>query len=120
MEKINVRGKNTELISILNTQFKGKINLARVKLIAIFVCALCKVQNMNFEKLANAFETKAQSGSSLRRIQRFISGFSFDSDLIAKHIFSLLPEKVNLKLTFDRTNWKFCKINIPKLSNPHM
>lgn len=112
MEKINVKSKNTEFISILNTQFKGKLNLARIKLIAMFVRALCKVQNVNFEKLANAFDTKAHPGSSLRRIQRFISGFALDSDLIARLIFSLLPEKENLKLTIDRTNWKFGKTNI--------
>lgn len=112
MEKINVRSKNTEFISILNTQFKGKLNKARIKLIAMFVCALCKVQNVNFEKLANAFDTKAQSGSSLRRIQRFVSGFALDSDLIAKLIFNLLPEKEKLKLSIDRTNWKFGKTNI--------
>ncbi len=112
MKKIKVESKNTELISILNTQFKGKVNLARVKLIAMFICALCKVQTVNFEKLANAFDSKAQSASSLRRIQRFISGFVLDSDLIVKMIFRLLPEKKNLKLSIDRTNWKFGSINI--------
>ncbi len=112
MKRINVECKDTKLISILNTQFKGKINLARVKLIAMFVCALCKVQTVNFEKLANAFDAKAKAASSLRRIQRFIAGFSLNSDLIAKIIFNLLPQKENLELSIDRTNWKFGSTNI--------
>lgn len=93
MKKINVESKNTEFISILNTQLNGKLNLARIKLMSMFISALCKVQTVGFEKLANAFDTKAKSGSSLRRIQRFIAEFSLDSDLIARFIFSLLPEK---------------------------
>jgi hypothetical protein len=109
---IKVSYKTNELVSTLNNQFKGKLNKARIKLIAMFVCALCKVQNVNFEKMANAFDTKAKSSSSLRRIQRFISGFALDSGLIARLIFSLLPEKENLKLSIDRTNWKFGKTNI--------
>jgi len=112
MKKINVRSKNKEFISILNTQFKGELNLARIKLISMFICALCKVQTVSFEKLAISFNSKAQSESSLRRIQRFIAGFTLDPDLVSRLIFSLLPEKENLRLSIDRTNWKFGKTNI--------
>lgn len=112
MKKINVESKNKEFISILNTQFNGKLNLARIKLMSMFICALCKVQTVGFEKLANAFDSKAKSCSSLRRIQRFIADFTLDSDLIARLIFSLLPEKENLRLSIDRTNWKFGQTNI--------
>jgi hypothetical protein len=112
MKKINVATKNSELSSILNTHFKGKLNLARVKLIAYFVIALCKVQTVTFEKLANAFDTKADASSSLRRIQRFIANYSLDSDLIARLVFNLLPKQEKLILSIDRTNWKFGKTNI--------
>lgn len=61
--------KNNELTAILNTYFRGKINLANVRLMARFICALCKVRTVSFEKLANAFGTAARSGSSLGRIQ---------------------------------------------------
>ena len=37
MKKTNVTHKNSELTSILNTHFKGKLNLARVKLISYFM-----------------------------------------------------------------------------------
>jgi len=90
MKNTNVTSKSNELISILDTQFKGKLNLARVKLIALFICSLCKVQTVTFSKLANGFDSQANSSSSLRRIQRFIANFSISSDLVAKLIFSLL------------------------------
>jgi hypothetical protein len=112
MKKPNVRSQNTELISILNNNFQGKINLARVKLIAMFVCSLCKVQTVSFEKLANVFESHSQAASSLRRVQHFIANFPLCSDLIAKIIFSLLPDKEYVRLSIDRTNWKFGKTNI--------
>jgi len=78
----------------------------------MFVTALCKVQTVGFEKLANAFDSEAQTASSLRRIQRFIARYVLDSGLVAKLIFSLLPNKENLKLSIDRTNWKFGQIDI--------
>lgn len=76
-------------------------------MISLFILALCKVQTVSFHKLAIAFDTESKSDSSLRRIQRFISGFELCNDLIARIIFSLLPEKTNLILVIDRTNWKF-------------
>ena len=112
MKKTNAVTKNSELTSILNTHFKGKINLARIKLISYFVIALCKVQTVTFEKLANSFDTTADSDSSLRRIQRFIASYSLDSDLIARLVFSLLPRQDRVKLTIDRTNWKFGQTDI--------
>lgn len=112
MTKTNAPGKNTELVAILSTHFRSKINLARVKLISLFIIALCKVQTVSFEKLANAFDTKSDSSSSLRRIQRFIADYSLDSDLIARLVFSLLPNDGKLILCLDRTNWKFGQTDI--------
>jgi hypothetical protein len=68
MNKTNADTKNSELTAVLNSHFQKNINLARVKLISYFVIALCKVQTVTFEKLANAFDTQANSESSLRRI----------------------------------------------------
>jgi len=112
MKNTNVTTKSNELISILDIHFKGTLNLARVKLIALFISSLCKVQTVTFSKLANAFDSTSKSSSSLRRIQRFIASFDIGSDLIAKLIFGLLPQKDNLILTIDRTNWKFGQTNI--------
>jgi len=112
MKKINVDSKSSEFISILDNHFQGRVNLSRLKLITMFVFALCKVQTVGFEKLANAFDSEAMATSSLRRIQRFIAHYDLSSDLIAKLIFGLLPDKENLKLSIDRTNWKFGQTNI--------
>ena len=95
MEKINVENKSKDFISILNTHFQGKVNLSRLKLISMFVIALCKVQTVGFEKLANAFDNEALAASSLRRVQRFIAHYVLDSDLIAKLIFGLLSISAN-------------------------
>ena len=51
MKKINISDKNSDLISILNTHFDGKLNKARVKFISMVIVALCKVQTVNFNKL---------------------------------------------------------------------
>ena len=112
MKKTNISSKNSDLISILSTHFDNNLNLARIKFISMFIVALCKRQTVNFSKLSKAFDTSADANSSLRRIQRFIAGFSLDSNLIARLIFSLLPKKENLTLSIDRTNWKFGKKDI--------
>ena len=109
MKKTNATTKSSELNSVLSSHFQGKINLARIKLISHFIIALCKVQTVTFEKLANAFETSVDSKSSLRRIQRFIAYYTLDGDLIARLIFSLLPKQEGLILSIDRTNWSLDK-----------
>ena len=86
--------------------------MARVKLISLFVCSLCKVQTVTFDKLANAFDTQAQSVSSLRRIQRFIADYALEGDVIARLVFALLPKRDKVKLIIDRTNWKFGNTDI--------
>jgi len=108
--------KSTELISVLAQNFSGKLNLARIKFLALFLCALCKAQTVNFEKLATAFESGAMRTSSLRRIQRFMAEYFLDSDLIARLIFKLLPHQPPYRLVMDRTNWKFGEKDINVLA----
>lgn len=112
IKNTKVEDKSTELVSILKEHLKGKMNLARIKFLSLFIMALCKVQTVNFDKLSTAFNSTAKASSSHRRIQRFIGLYSLCPDLIARLIFSLLPEKEKLVLTIDRTNWKFGKTNI--------
>lgn len=102
----------TTLLNILQKEFGGKLNLARIKFLALMLKALCKVQTVNFERLAIGFDSSAQCSSSLRRIQRFVAGFNLCEDLIAKFIFKLLPDNEQVGLSMDRTNWKFGKANI--------
>jgi len=115
-EDIKIKYKSTQLISILADNLEGKMNLARIKFFGLFICALCKVQTVCFEKLATAFETEAKSGSSLRRIQRFMASYALDTDLLARLIFKMLPHQPPYRLAMDRTNWKFGETNINVLT----
>jgi hypothetical protein len=116
-KNIRVECKSTQLISILSLHLSGKMNLARIRFFGNFICALCKVQTVCFEKLAIAFETKSKAASSLRRIQRFMSGYILDIDLIARIIFKLLPHRPPYRLAMDRTNWKFGEVDINVLTH---
>lgn len=88
------------------------MNLARIKFFGLFICALCKVQTVCFEKLAVSFDSDVKVDSSLRRIQRFMSEYLLDTNLIAQFIFALLPHAPPYYLVLDRTNWKFGSTNI--------
>ena len=81
----------------------------------MFICALCKVQSVGFEKLSGAFDSSSDRFSSLRRIQRFMAEYLLDTDLIAKLVFSLLPDRGPYVLSIDRTNWKLGESNINAL-----
>jgi hypothetical protein len=111
-----VECKSTELIAILSENLTGKMNKARIKFFGLFICALIKVQNVCFEKLATAFETDAKAGSALRRIQRFMASYLLDTDIIARLIFNILPHKPPYKLAMDRTNWQFGETDINVLT----
>ncbi len=107
-----VESKNSILFSTLSQVFGDKMNLARIKFFGLFICALCKVQTVCFEKLAASFDTDVRVDSSLRRIQRFMSEYLLDTSLIARFVFGLLPHKPPYRLALDRTNWKFGTTNI--------
>lgn len=99
--------KDTSLILVLQGHFKGELNLARVKLICLFITALCKIKTINYDRLASGFDSKVDKGSSYRRIQRFMKDYNFPMKIVSLLIFNLLPNKDNLVLVLDRTNWKF-------------
>lgn len=104
--------ENKQLLDVFQSHFTGFLNLARVRLICLFISALCKVKSVNFTKLSSGFDTKSKASSNFRRIQRFISQVDLSMLLISKIIFSLLPQKSSLVLVMDRTNWKFGNNNI--------
>ena len=112
MKNTSLESKNTELLTILEQHFKGQYNLARVKLICLFITSLCKVKTINYDRLASGFDSKATKNSSCRRIQRFIAEFDLPMKMISSLIFALLPEKENLIVVLDRVNWKFGEKNI--------
>lgn len=108
--------KDTNKINVLTATLAGffgeKMNLARIKFFGLFISALCKVQTVCFEKLAASFDSDAKMDSSLRRIQRFMSEYILDTNLIAQFIFALLPHQPPYRLVMDRTNWKFGSTDI--------
>lgn len=104
--------KSTDLSSVLEQNFETKINKARLKLISMMIVALCKIKTVNYQSLANVFDSSASAESSMRRIQRFMADFDLPMKMISSFIFGLLPERKNLVLVLDRTNWKFGSSNI--------
>jgi hypothetical protein len=108
--KSKASNKCNELVDIFHTRLGW--NKARVKFFVSFIFALCKVQTVSFSKLALGFEGKAKVESNMRRIQRFFANFIIDTNVIARLIFTLLPEKPPYRLCLDRTNWKYGTANI--------
>ncbi len=107
MKNTSLGYKDTSFISVLQGHFKRELNLARVKLICLFITALCKTKTINYDRIASAFDTKADKNSSYRRIQRFMKDFDFPMKIVSILIFNILPFKEDLVLVLDRTNWKF-------------
>jgi hypothetical protein len=70
-----VRSEDTTLLPFLKAHFGASMNLARIKLLSLFIQALCKVQTVNFDRLAGSFDSASQKESSLRRIQRFFASY---------------------------------------------
>jgi len=108
----STESKNNILVSTLSEIFGNNMNLARIKFFGLFISALCKVQTVCFEKIATGFDNDVRVDSSLRRIQRFMSEYLLDINLIARLVFALLPHKPPYRLAMDRTNWKFGSTNI--------
>ena len=104
--------KDTQLLSVFTAHFQGELNLARVRLICLFITALCKVKSVSYSKLSSGFASKSLADSCFRRIQRFMSEAELPMRLVATLIFKLLPQHDSLVLVMDRTNWKFGKKNI--------
>jgi len=114
--KNKASNKFTELVDMFHSRLGW--NKARVKFFVSFIIALCKVQTVCFGRIAQGFEGEAKVESNLRRIQRFFAEYFVDTHLVAKLIFSLLPEKPPYRLCLDRTNWKYgvADINILMIS----
>lgn len=107
--------KHSELFDKLNVFLGESMNLARIKFISLMILALCKVQTVSFYKLSTAFESDSEALSCMRRMQRFMSSYTLDLDLIARLIMLLLPHKGPYTLSIDRTNWQFGHTDINAL-----
>lgn len=85
-----------------------------IKFIAQFVSALLKSRTSNLVKVANSFETDADSSSVYRQIQRFLK----NENKVSIDFLKLLQLNGKLKILIDRTEWKFgaAWVNILTLS----
>ena len=101
-KNISLENKDTQLLTVFQAHFTDFLNLARIRLICLFISSLCKVRSVNFSKLSSGFDNNVAASSNYRRIQSFIA----EGELPMKCIFSLLPQKDSLVLVLDRTNWK--------------
>ena len=104
--------KVNQILPIMQGHFGQSMNLARIKLMALLLHALCVVPTVSLHKLADTMPTAVDKDSNLRRLQRFFARYVLDLDIIARMIFSQLPVKTGLVLSMDRTDWKFGEFNI--------
>lgn len=94
----------SELGVILNKNFHW--NKARITCFSQMLLSLFTTRTVNLNKMACAIASKADQKSRYRRLQRFISNFGIDFDIMALFIFNLFfraDEKYYLAI--DRTNW---------------
>ena len=47
------------------------MNLDRIKFLEMFICTLCKMQTIGFQKLAIAFETPAKYGRQAKNTYKY-------------------------------------------------
>ena len=104
--------KVSQIRPIMQEYFGISMDLARIKLMAYMLHALCGVQTVSLHKLASAMPASVERDSNLRCIQRFIANYALNLNLAARMIFSLLPVKDGWVLSMDRANWKFGEFNI--------
>ena len=96
--------KVNQIVPIMQAHLGPVMNLARIKLLAFVLHALCIVQTVSLHKIASAMPAGVERDSNLRRLQRFLAGYALNLELIAKVIFALLRVKTGPVLSLDRTN----------------
>jgi len=104
--------KDTDILTVFKPLLTGHLNLARIRLVCMFIKALCKIRHVNYSKLSTAFDNEAKAESNSRRIQRFMEVVDLPMKVVAKIIFQMLPNNESVVLLMDRTNWKLGNSNI--------
>lgn len=79
------------------------MNLAHIKCLSMLLGALCTMQTVCLSKLAAAFDNRASSESSFRRIHRFLAQMALDLDAVSGYLKSRIPFDGPYTLTTDRT-----------------
>lgn len=100
-----------EDVSSLAKELKAHLpwHQARIVFLAQFILALLRSRSCNFYRVAESFQSKAQTESSYRRIKRFFAGYTYCYEQLGKLILHWLNLS-SYTLCMDRTNWEFgCK-----------
>lgn len=64
MKNTSPASKDTTLISVLQGHFRGELNTARVKLICLFITALCKIKTINYSNMTAIFNINVKKKSA--------------------------------------------------------
>jgi len=98
------------LVTLFSTTLR--FNLARTKCLAMIILALVETRCVNLARIAGFCNSKTDTASRYRRLQRFIQQIQFPPNKLAPlllHIMEIDFKKDKLCLILDRTNWKFGK-----------
>lgn len=98
-----------ELQAILNKSLKW--NKAHVQCLTFILIAIILKQTCNLASASKVLFNQSLPSSFYRRIQRFFAQHRFDYHQMAKLLFSMF-EFDQVRLTLDRTNWKWGKRDI--------
>ncbi|MCW7552812.1 hypothetical protein NX722_13850 [Endozoicomonas gorgoniicola] len=97
-----------EDVSSLARELKAHLpwHQARIIFLAQFVLSLIRGRSTNLYRVAEEFQSSAQSESSYRRIKRFFAGYTYCYEQLGRLILHWLKLD-RYTLCMDRTNWKF-------------
>jgi len=79
---------------------------ARLNFMARFVMSVIVVRSVTLSRVASVLNASVLIESNEKRIKRFFSEVSFESEPFAKLILALIPIKTKLIITLDRTTWQ--------------
>jgi hypothetical protein len=88
MKNTSLENKNTTLNSVLTQHFKGEINQARIKLICLFITALCRVKTINYDTVNQIFNNSPSHKSIKPKTITGNSTLKTNSSMINKLILS--------------------------------
>ncbi|WP_437919716.1 hypothetical protein [Sphingobacterium sp. LRF_L2] len=90
---VSHRYKDTDLLVAFTAHLAGDLHLARIRLICLFITALCKVKSINFVKVSTGFDMSSLPSSCLHGIQRVIANIELPMKPISSLIFNILSVK---------------------------
>ena len=118
MKNSKVSSKDSLLFNLFVSLLANDLNLARIRFISHFVCALIATRSVTFSKLASCFgaSNDVQADSVYRRIQRFMSQYYLSDKAVAKLVLGLVGNPKAVDLVMDRTDWKIGSYHLNMLA----